>query len=360
MGCDLHTGDAPNGDIYDELFRIAEQLRSGEETNWQQFIELLTRVLCGWLRNHLPPKLQPWLEDILQEVMVKRLIEIRRNRKKWKNAEHFKNWLYVTALTTIADYIREMCLSGVPATTPDVLMLAPEELSRNTWGFHFVWVCVDSLPPATRAVFFLREFGGFGYREIEQLLADLIHKADDASVMGWGLDPKEIEMLRKMLKGERGDKAAAALKQLVYRTKTLIAKCLVSRAVERVHELASPVTIGCLEHGLPGYLSATVTVPAGTLNELWCAAHILAHGLEAGFKPVLSTQSQQCIGTALSGSSSEDAYETVTRGLLFLAGTPCVRFPRRWQFVGPPEGELQIGGECLLEIALQRGQAAAC
>ena len=319
----------PDDDVYNEQFEIAKQLMAGNETNLDRLNKLFARTLGAWLKELLPACDRAWTEDILQELLIKLITQIRSGRNTFNDSNHFKNWLYATARCIVIDYIRKKFIKKGKSETPDSSLPAPRQPSDETQGLEFVWNCIDRLPLPDRAVFFMRHYWSFEYEEIQALMKTL------------------------KVKVKTKHRTVEALRQLVHRTRESIAACLVSKAAERCYELAGPLAIRGLEQYAAGGRFDGITAAAADLNDLWWASDLVGRALAAEVHPVPSKQSQQCLAAAGGqGCTSADAYQIVTRGLLFLGETPCVRFPRSWRVIDPPDAERQIDKECLMEIVL--------
>lgn len=97
-------------------------------------------------------------EDILQEVLIKRLYQA----PKFKSPEHERNWLFQVALNLCRDEWRRGRRSELPLETAAGVSIPPAELSLLDQ--------VSSLPEKQRTALHLYYYEGYGIREIARLL----------------------------------------------------------------------------------------------------------------------------------------------------------------------------------------------
>lgn len=97
-------------------------------------------------------------EDILQEVLIKRLYQA----PKFKSPEHERNWLFQVALNLCRDEWRRSRRSELPLETVAGVSIPPAELSLLEQ--------VSNLPEKQRTALHLYYYEGYSIREIARLL----------------------------------------------------------------------------------------------------------------------------------------------------------------------------------------------
>ncbi|WP_299025665.1 RNA polymerase sigma factor [uncultured Thermanaerothrix sp.] len=107
-------------------------------------------------------------EDAAQEAFVRAWL----NLNSYRPLMPWRNWLYRIAVNVALDTLRRerhtLAINQVPEARdrqPD-----PQALLEQKEREHLVRQAILALPPTTRAVLVLREYGGLSYREIAEAL----------------------------------------------------------------------------------------------------------------------------------------------------------------------------------------------
>ena len=108
-------------------------------------------------------------EDAAQEAFIKAWTKLG----SYRPGTSFRNWVFRIAVNTALDMLRKQ-KSHQQITIEDFEMEASDPLPENTlinteWAKK-VQAAVLSLPPASRSVLVLREYEGFSYQEIADML----------------------------------------------------------------------------------------------------------------------------------------------------------------------------------------------
>ena len=106
----------------------------------------------------LQMKNQADAEDVLQDVLIKRLYQAPR----FQSPEHERNWLFRVALNLCRDEWRRSRRSELPLEAAEHVQLPPAELSLLDQ--------VSNLPEKQRTVLHLYYYEGYAVREIARLL----------------------------------------------------------------------------------------------------------------------------------------------------------------------------------------------
>ena len=106
----------------------------------------------------LQMKSQADAEDVLQDVLIKRLYQAPR----FKSPEHERNWLFQVAMNLCRDEWRRSRRSELPLEAAAGAALPPEELSLLDQ--------VSDLPEKQRTALHLYYYEGYTVREIARLL----------------------------------------------------------------------------------------------------------------------------------------------------------------------------------------------
>ena len=106
----------------------------------------------------LQMKNQADAEDVLQDVLIKRLYQAPR----FQSPEHERNWLFRVALNLCRDEWRRGRRSELPLEAAEHVQLPPAELSLLDQ--------VSNLPEKQRTVLHLYYYEGYAVREIARLL----------------------------------------------------------------------------------------------------------------------------------------------------------------------------------------------
>ena len=106
----------------------------------------------------LQMKNQADAEDVLQDVLIKRLYQAPR----FQSPEHERNWLFRVALNLCRDEWRRSRRPELPLEAAEHVQLPPAELSLLDQ--------VSNLPEKQRTVLHLYYYEGYAVREIARLL----------------------------------------------------------------------------------------------------------------------------------------------------------------------------------------------
>jgi RNA polymerase sigma-70 factor (ECF subfamily) len=129
-------------------------------------------------------------EDIIQDTFLR----VYDNRKKYKEGMVFRNWLFTVGHNLAIDELRK---SGrIINETGDFEMIAPspEDNATDNIIADIVRTAVKRLPTMQQSVIILREYEGFNYREI----ADIIGITEEAARVNCH---RAKNALKKMLSG---------------------------------------------------------------------------------------------------------------------------------------------------------------
>ena len=154
------------GGVSDEQLMI--RVMAGDMEALGVLFERYKQPLYGFLHRLLHDV--AWAEDLTLDVFLR----IYDRRRTYKPGFKFSTWLFTIAHNLAADGMRRSSRNEIPVDYPDDFASAPAhhppEACERAELADTVRLAVMALPDDQRLVILLREFEGFSYREIAEVL----------------------------------------------------------------------------------------------------------------------------------------------------------------------------------------------